>query len=111
MDLVDKTELISAFEGFTNIEEIVERFPVPKTLRRPILVKPHVLMGSGPTNPSQRIIEALSKPVMGMHTEELQKVRSPFFTFLLSFIIRHAKESFKFLCINIACNRNQKYQK
>lgn len=84
MALVDKTEL-SEIEAFTNIEEIVERFPVPKTLRRSILVKPQVLMGSGPTNPSQRIIEALSKPIMGLHTDELHQVRSPFFPFFFFF--------------------------
>lgn len=81
---VDNTEL-SEIEGFTNIEEIVERFPVPKTLRRSILVKPQVLMGSGPTNPSQRVIEALSKPVMGTHTDELHQVRLTFFVTFFSF--------------------------
>lgn len=108
MDLVDKTELISEFEGFTNIEEIVERFPVPKTLRHRILVKPQVLMGSGPTNLSQRVIEALSKPVMGMHTEELHQVRSPFFHFFSFFYHPSRKGNFKLFCINIACNRNHK---
>lgn len=54
--------------------EIVERFPVPINLRRSILVKPQTLMGTGPTNPTQRVTEALSKPVMGLYAPELHQV-------------------------------------
>lgn len=55
MASVDETEL-SEIEGFTTIEEIVEEFPVPKTLRRSILVKPQVLMGSGTQYTFNKII-------------------------------------------------------
>lgn len=56
------------------LEEMVERYPAPAELRRSILVKPQVLMGSGPTNPTKRVTEALSKPVMGLYSPELHQV-------------------------------------
>lgn len=58
--------------------------PVPSALRRPIAVRPMVLMGSGPTNPSQRVTEALSRPIMGLYTPELEQV---FFYVFLQFLI------------------------
>lgn len=44
--------------------------PVPSSLRRPILTRPTVLMGSGPTNYSQRVLESLSKPLVGLYSNE-----------------------------------------
>lgn len=44
--------------------------PVPESLRRPILTRPKVLMGTGPTNFTQRVSEALSKPLMGLYAKE-----------------------------------------
>lgn len=46
----------------------------PSCLQRGINVKPKVLMGSGPTNPSQRVIEALSKPIMGLYDDDYLQV-------------------------------------
>lgn len=54
--------------------EYEDPIPIPNTLRRPIAVRPMVLMGSGPTNPSQRVTEALCKPVMGLYTQEFEQV-------------------------------------
>lgn len=59
-----------------------EKYLPCNTLRRPILVKPQVLMGAGPTNLSQRVTEALSKPVMGLYTKELHQVVKNFFIVL-----------------------------
>lgn len=63
--------------GLVTLEEFEyeDPIPIPQTLRRPIAVKPMVLMGSGPTNPSQRVTEALCKPIMGLYTQELEQVR------------------------------------
>lgn len=47
---------------------------VPSSLRRPILTRPKVLMGSGPTNYTQRVIEALSKPMMGLCAAETYQI-------------------------------------
>lgn len=55
--------------------EYEDPIPIPQTLRRPIAVRPMVLMGSGPTNPSQRVTEALCKPIMGLFTQEFEQVR------------------------------------
>lgn len=62
--------------GLVTLEEFEyeDPIPIPQTLRRPIAVKPMVLMGSGPTNPSQRVTEALCKPIMGLYTQELEQV-------------------------------------
>ena len=49
---------------------------VPECMRRPILVRPKVLMGTGPTNLSQRVIEALGKPLMGLYHDETVQVGS-----------------------------------
>lgn len=59
-----------------SLEEMEFEEPIqpPNTLRRPIAVRPMVLMGTGPTNPSKRVTEALSKPVMGLYTEEFTQV-------------------------------------
>lgn len=62
--------------GLVTLEEFEyeDPIPIPNTLRRPIAVRPMVLMGSGPTNPSQRVTEALCKPNMGIYTAELHQV-------------------------------------
>lgn len=54
--------------------EFEDPIPIPINLRRPIAVKSMVLMGSGPTNMSQRVIEALGKPTMGLYTPEFAQV-------------------------------------
>lgn len=54
--------------------EFEDPIPVPANLRRPIAVRPMVLMGTGPTNPSKRVIEALCKPTMGIYTPEFHQV-------------------------------------
>lgn len=46
----------------------------PSSLRHPISVRPMVLMGTGPTNPTQRVTEALSKPFMGLYQPEFHQV-------------------------------------
>lgn len=52
------------------------RVAPPNSLRRPICVKPRVLMGAGPTNPTQRVTEAMSKPQMGIHSDDVHQVNS-----------------------------------
>lgn len=64
-----KTPLVSLEEM-----EFEEPIHPPNSLRRSIAVRPMVLMGSGPTNPSKRVTEALIKPVMGLYTEEFGQV-------------------------------------
>lgn len=54
--------------------EFEDPIPVPANLRRPIAVRPMVLMGTGPTNPSKRVVEALCKPTMGIYTPEFHQV-------------------------------------
>lgn len=62
--------------GLVTLEEFEfeDPIPIPHTLRRQIAVRPMVLMGSGPTNPSQRVTEALCKPVMGLYSQEFEQV-------------------------------------
>lgn len=48
--------------------------PVPSTLLRPIATRPKILMGTGPTNFSQRVSEALCKPLMGLYMDETHQV-------------------------------------
>lgn len=62
--------------GLVTLEEFEyeDPIPTPNTLRRPIAVRPMVLMGSGPTNPTQRVTEALCKPIMGLYSPELEQV-------------------------------------
>lgn len=59
-----------------SLEEMEFEEPIqpPASLRRRIAVKPMVLMGTGPTNPSKRVTEALIKPVMGIYTDEYNQV-------------------------------------
>lgn len=63
--------------GLVTLEEFEyeDPIPIPQTLRRPIAVRPMVLMGSGPTNPTQRVTEALCKPIMGLFSHEFEQVR------------------------------------
>lgn len=62
--------------GLVTLEEFEyeDPIPIPQTLRRAIAVRPMVLMGSGPTNTTQRVTEALCKPIMGLHTQEFEQV-------------------------------------
>ncbi|KAH8270656.1 hypothetical protein KR044_000096 [Drosophila immigrans] len=47
--------------------------PPPLVLKRPLFVPSKTLMGPGPSNCSQRVLEAMSNPVLGhMHPECLQ---------------------------------------
>lgn len=48
--------------------------PVPSCLLRPISTKPAILLGTGPTNFSQRVSEALCKPLMGLYMDETHQV-------------------------------------
>lgn len=62
--------------GLVTLEEFEyeDPIPIPNTLRRPIAVRHMVLMGTGPTNPTQRVTEALCKPTMGLYTQEFAQV-------------------------------------
>lgn len=53
--------------------EFEDPIAVPNCLRRPLAVRPMVLMGSGPTNPTKRVTEALCKPIMGIYTQEFHQ--------------------------------------
>lgn len=47
--------------------------PPPLVLKRPLFVPIKTLMGPGPSNCSQRVLSALSNPVIGhLHSECLQ---------------------------------------
>lgn len=48
--------------------------PVPSSLLRPMATRPKFLMGTGPTNFSQRVSEALCKPTMGLYMDETHQV-------------------------------------
>lgn len=69
-------EMVDTKAPLVSLEEMEFEDPIqpPNSLRRPIAVRPMVLMGTGPTNPSKRVTEALSKPVMGLYTEEFTQV-------------------------------------
>lgn len=44
--------------------------PKPESLKRPMHIREKQLMGPGPSNPSETVYNALSRPMMGhMHTE------------------------------------------
>lgn len=58
--------------GIENNKE--KHIPVPNSLRRPILTRPKVLMGTGPTNYSARVINALSQPIMGLYAAETYQI-------------------------------------
>lgn len=51
--------------------------PVPNCLLRPIATRPKFLMGTGPTNLSQRVSEAICKPLMGLYMDETYQVHYP----------------------------------
>lgn len=51
------------------------KYPVPESLRRPILIRPRVLMCSGPATPAPRATEVLSKPIMGLYNAETYQVK------------------------------------
>lgn len=52
----------------------IESVPPPSSLRRSIAIRPMVLMGSGPTNVSQRVHDVLNKPHMGIYQHEIYQV-------------------------------------
>lgn len=49
--------------------------PVPACLLKPLATNPTILMGTGPTNFSQRVSESLCKPLMGLYSNETDRVR------------------------------------
>lgn len=55
-------------------KKVIEYVSPPDSMRRQILVRPKILMGSGPTNLSQRVTEAMSKPIMGIYHKETFQV-------------------------------------
>lgn len=55
--------------------------PVPNCLLRPIATRPKFLMGTGPTNFSQRVSEALCKPLMGLYMDETHQVEITIYLF------------------------------
>lgn len=71
---VTKTLSDDVIEAVESVHIDKSKFVVPESLRRPILTRPMVLMGTGPTNPTPRVLEALNRPVMGIYTEEVAKV-------------------------------------
>lgn len=54
--------------------EFEDPIPIPNSLRRPLAVRPMVLMGTGPTNSTKRVMEALCKPAMGLYSSEYNQV-------------------------------------
>lgn len=47
--------------------------PPPESLKKALNIPNKILMGPGPSNFSQRVLNVLSKPVIGhMHTETIQ---------------------------------------
>lgn len=68
--------MVEIKSSLVSLEEMEFEDPIvpPASLRRPIAVRPMVLMGSGPTNPSKRVTESLTKPVMGLNAAELDQV-------------------------------------
>lgn len=54
--------------------EFEDPISIPNCLRRPLAVRPMVLMGTGPTNSTKRVMEALCKPAMGLYSSEYNQV-------------------------------------
>ncbi len=65
---------VSIEKSDENIVQPSTDVPVPNCLLRPIATNPKILMGTGPTNFSQRVSEALCKPLMGLYMDETHKV-------------------------------------
>lgn len=63
---------VSIKEAATDI--VTPYVPVPSSLLRPIATRPRFLMGTGPTNVSQRVSESICKPLMGLYMDETYKV-------------------------------------
>lgn len=61
------TDIVSPYVPYVHV-------PVPNCLLRPIATKPKFLMGTGPTNFSQRVSESLCKPLMGLYMDETHQV-------------------------------------
>lgn len=77
MESVEQAKMLETRTSLVTLEELEfeDPIPIPLSLRRPIAVRPMVLMGSGPTNPSKRVTEALCKPIMGLFTPEFHQVQ------------------------------------
>jgi len=54
--------------------EVVLKYSIPETLRRPVLIRSRVLMSAGPATPAARVTEVLSKPIMGLHNAETYQI-------------------------------------
>lgn len=65
----------SSLNGVKDPEQQSPKFPAPESLRRPIFIRPKILMGPGPTNPVPRVTEVLSKPMMGIYSAETYQVK------------------------------------
>lgn len=50
--------------------------PKPKCFEKEMFVKEKCLLGPGPSNPSERVLRSLSRPVMGHLHPETLKVRN-----------------------------------
>lgn len=59
-----------------NADQKVEPVPKPKCFEEPLYVKEKRLLGAGPSNASEEILKAVSRPVMGHLHPETLKVRS-----------------------------------
>lgn len=69
-----KVDDITIEEPSVDIETNNNNIPVPTSLLRPIATRPKFLMGTGPTNLSQRVSEAICKPLMGLYMDETHQV-------------------------------------
>lgn len=65
---------VSIVEDVDDIVAKSSHVPVPNCLLRPIATRQKFLMGTGPTNMSQRVSEALCKPLMGLYMDETHQV-------------------------------------
>lgn len=69
-----KVNDLSIEETTADIVAPSKNVPVPSRLLRPIATRPKILMGTGPTNFSQRVSEAMCKPLMGLYMDETHQV-------------------------------------
>lgn len=72
--MTETTDLTEAVPANNIVVSKPSGVPVPDSLRRPIYTKPKILMGSGPTNYTQRVIESMAKPLTGLYSKEYYQV-------------------------------------
>lgn len=68
-----KFEVIEEEENVVVAPEAVG-IPVPESLLRPMYTKFKVLMGAGPTNYTQRVMEAMTKPLISQYSTEFNRL-------------------------------------